>query len=127
MSRNLKNPETPILSETPIAHNLKVKKAEFKEKKMLSLQQKALKDPGHVLPDITKKSFEAQLRQVATKGVVRLFNAVRDFQLKGVDDTAQGPAASRLPIKKRSKQIAEDSRKKFEKFWDHRRAKRKEA
>merc|ERR1711964_913404 len=92
---------TPVLVETEVEKKLLEQKAEFKEKKMLSLQRKELKDQGHAKPDVTKHGFEMELRKIATQGVVRLFNTVQEFQSKH-DDEAQRKETSKLPLKKRS-------------------------
>ncbi|XP_055345639.1 RRP15-like protein [Paramacrobiotus metropolitanus] len=37
-------------------------------------------EPWHVLPDVTQREIERKLNKVATRGVVQLFNAVRQQQ-----------------------------------------------
>merc|ERR1712217_347532 len=91
-------------------------------KKLLSAQQKALKDRGHCIPDITQKSFETQLRKVATQGVVRLFNAVRDFQQRGGDEV-DSKQVSKVPIKQRGKRLAEALKEKFDQILQQERPK----
>merc|ERR1711972_879507 len=113
MARSLETKDTPILSETDVSKKIKERRAEYKEKKLLSAQQKALKDRGHCIPDITQKSFETQLRKVATQGVVRLFNAVKDFQQRGADEV-DSKQVSKLPIKQRGKRLVEASKEKFD-------------
>merc|ERR1712183_372713 len=97
MARSLENPKAPVLLETKVEAKLLEKKAEFKEKKMLMLQAKVLKDQGHTVPDITKKAFEMQLRKVATQGVVRLFNTVKEFQLRGEEEIHQQRQLNKVP------------------------------
>ena len=52
-----------------------------KEKKALALKEKSLLDGGHTLPSFADKTFELELRRVATKGVVRLFNTIKDHAM----------------------------------------------
>merc|ERR1712217_175089 len=114
MSRTMENPHaSAILCETQVVKKIKEDKAAFKAKKEASMQQKALKDRGHEKPDITQKAFEMRMRKAATLGVVRLFNAVKDFQLRGQEDTAA--VGSKVPIKRRSKEIAVSTQASFQK------------
>eukprot|EP00442_Polarella_glacialis_P037839 CAMPEP_0115121024 /NCGR_PEP_ID=MMETSP0227-20121206/46021_1 /TAXON_ID=89957 /ORGANISM="Polarella glacialis, Strain CCMP 1383" /LENGTH=188 /DNA_ID=CAMNT_0002522767 /DNA_START=80 /DNA_END=644 /DNA_ORIENTATION=+ len=108
--------EAPVLVETKIAQNLKDKKSEYKEKKILAAAAKAAKDAGHEKPDIMQKNFEMQFRKHATEGVVRLFNAVRDYQAHSQDDV-QKMELKKLHISKRAKVITESSKEKFEQIW----------
>merc|ERR1712146_496049 len=83
MERELTKPEAPVLCETQVEKNLRIQKEEYKEKKLLAQKEKRLQDQGHVQPHLSDKDFELQLRRIATKGVVRLFNTVKDFQTHG--------------------------------------------
>eukprot|EP00441_Pelagodinium_beii_P012561 CAMPEP_0197682926 /NCGR_PEP_ID=MMETSP1338-20131121/97192_1 /TAXON_ID=43686 ORGANISM="Pelagodinium beii, Strain RCC1491" /NCGR_SAMPLE_ID=MMETSP1338 /ASSEMBLY_ACC=CAM_ASM_000754 /LENGTH=156 /DNA_ID=CAMNT_0043264443 /DNA_START=45 /DNA_END=512 /DNA_ORIENTATION=+ len=112
MARGLEK-DTPVLAETEVEEKLQAKKLEFKEKRLQSLENKAEKDKGHEKPDITKKNFELQLRKHATQGVVRLFNAVRDYQSHSVTDAAAKATISSVPIKKRAKVLADTKTEKF--------------
>merc|ERR1712048_193142 len=100
MERDLKELDAPVLAQTQLEQKIKERKAEFKEKKMLSLQRKGLKDQGHTKPEITEKTFEMQLRKIATRGVVRLFNAVQEFQRRGEENIDQ-KQISKVPVKSR--------------------------
>merc|ERR1719291_610982 len=116
MSRELDQAAPPVLCDTQVVQKLKEKREELKEKRILALQRKALKDQGHTLPDITKKAFELSLRKTATQGVVRLFNTVQQYHQRGDADISS--AAAKVPIKQRGKRMAEASREKFQRLWD---------
>merc|ERR1712136_536927 len=81
VSKDVEKPEAPVLCETDIVQKISEQKKEAKDKRKLALVNKIKKDMGHEKVDITKKSFEVDLRKVATKGVVRLFNTVKEFHL----------------------------------------------
>jgi len=116
MSRELDKDTPPVLCDTQIVQKLREKKEEFREKRLLAQQRKALKDQGHELPDITKKAFEMNLRKIATQGVVRLFNTVQQFHSHGDADVSS--KVSKVPVKQRGKRMAEASQEKFQKLWD---------
>merc|ERR1712151_437853 len=103
----------PVLVETQLEQKIKERKAEFKEKKMLSLDRKGLKDQGHKKPEITEKTFEMQLRKIATQGVVRLFNAVQEFQRRG-DENVDSKKLSKVPVRGRARKIQKESKDAFE-------------
>ena len=67
------------------------------------------------MPDITQKNFEAQLRKFATQGVVRLFNAVRDYQAHATDDKAEKYEVNKVPLHQRAKMIVERKKETFAK------------
>lgn len=46
----------------------------------MSAEKKALKEKGRIIPDFTTFEYEKALRKVATRGVVKLFNAIRTQQ-----------------------------------------------
>merc|ERR1719401_1572933 len=80
-----------------------------------------MKNHGHTLPDTMDKAFELQLRRVATKGVVRLFNTVKEFQMRGFnDEEAFRHKGGKVPIKKRRDKMAEAAKDQFEKLWSSR-------
>jgi len=112
LSRELDMPDTPILSETAASKRIEDRRAEDKERKALAQQSRVQKDKGYVAPDITKKGFEMQLRKVATEGVVRLFNAVKDFHRRGMNDMEK-VELTKLPTKLRAKRQAEKAEGEF--------------
>merc|ERR1719401_3030867 len=78
-----------------------------------------MKNHGHTLPDTMDKAFELQLRRVATKGVVRLFNTVKEFQMRGFNED-ESLRQGKVPIKKRRDKMVESAKDKFEKLWSSR-------
>lgn len=52
-----------------------------KDSKLLKLEHKLLLNKDHKLPDINDFSFETKLKKVATKGIVKLFNAIKSHHL----------------------------------------------
>merc|ERR1712129_263580 len=79
--------------------------------------KKASRDKGYTIPDVTKKAFELSLRRVATQGIVRLFNAVKDYQQRNEEtDTAQ--LAKSASMRKRAQIMADVSKEKFEKLMN---------
>merc|ERR1719491_1321499 len=117
MERKLPKPEAPVLCETKVETNLRLQKEEYKEKKLLSQKEKALQDQGHVQPHLSDKEYELNLRRLATKGVVRLFNTVKDFQLRGQDEDAP---RYKMPANRRADKMAEAAKDTFDKMWSNR-------
>ena len=115
MSRELPQSLSPVLAETEIEKKLKANKEEAKAKRLQAAENRTEKDRGHSLPDITQKNFEAQLRKYATQGVVRLFNAVRDYQAHAMDDKAQKYEVNKVPLHQRAKMIVEKKKETFAK------------
>ncbi|KAI7904947.1 Rrp15p-domain-containing protein [Cokeromyces recurvatus] len=71
----------PILARSKgVERKLEDEKLDYKARKILSAQKKALKEKGRVIPDYTTFEYEKRLRKVATRGVVKLFNAIRTQQ-----------------------------------------------
>lgn len=70
------------------------KKTELKLRKQLKELRKSRKQiDGHKKVDVLKKDFERQLRRIATRGVVSLFNAVRE-----VKSSADSAPLNQMPI-----------------------------
>ncbi|CDS08141.1 hypothetical protein LRAMOSA02089 [Lichtheimia ramosa] len=68
----------PIMARSKgTERKIEEEKLEYKARKVLAAEKKALKEKGHVIPDYTTFEYEKRLRKVATRGVVKLFNAVR--------------------------------------------------
>ncbi|KAI9183192.1 pre-60S ribosomal particles component [Blastocladiella emersonii ATCC 22665] len=73
----------PILSRTTIERRLEEEKLEAKARKIVASENKIDYSKEHVIPSITADlEYEKRLRKVATRGVVKLFNAVRMSQQK---------------------------------------------
>ena len=115
LSRELENSQTPVLAETQVEEKIKQSRAEFKEKRLQAMENKIQKDKGHAAVDILEKNFEMQLRKYATQGVVRLFNAVKDYQAHAGDDKAEKYTLNKMPLRQRAKLMAESKKEKFEK------------
>lgn len=123
MARTVEAPEAPVLCETNDVKRAQDQKTEARDKRLEALRAKALKDQGHTVPDITKKAFEAQLRKIATQGVVRLFNTLKDFQTD-LQNNPNKLKASDVPVSLRSKKLASISKKNFDEKWAKRAAKK---
>ena len=115
LSRELPQSSSPVLAETEIERKLKESKEESKAKRLHAAENRAVKDKGHSLPDIAQKNFEVQLRKYATQGVVRLFNAVRDYQAHATHDKAQKYEVNKVPLHQRAKMIVERKKETFAK------------
>jgi hypothetical protein len=73
--------EQPILAKKrKLETDIDEAKLEEKAKKLITSQRKLKKDVGRVKPTPETLTFEKQLKKVATKGVVQLFNALRKVQ-----------------------------------------------
>eukprot|EP00842_Homolaphlyctis_polyrhiza_P006340 jgi/Hompol1/6707/HPOL_001638-RA len=71
----------PILSKKrKIEKDIDDAKLEAKALKVLTANKKVKQEKGRVIPDHTTTDYEKQLRRLATRGVVQLFNAIRTAQ-----------------------------------------------
>ncbi|GAA5814472.1 hypothetical protein MFLAVUS_007969 [Mucor flavus] len=71
----------PILARSKgLERKLEDEKLDYKARKIISAEKKALKEKGRIIPDFTTFEYEKRLRKVATRGVVKLFNAIRTQQ-----------------------------------------------
>ncbi|KAJ1967772.1 pre-60S ribosomal particles component [Dispira parvispora] len=74
----------PILAKNRSAdRKLAEEKLEHQAVKTLTNERRKLREKGRVIPDHSNASYEKRLRKVATRGVVKLFNAIRTQQTKG--------------------------------------------
>ena len=82
LSRQKKEKGDEILAERAELHQLEEKqKSEEKLKKQLRETRKAKKsEDGHTKVDVLRKDYEKSLRKVANRGIVKIFNAVREFK-----------------------------------------------
>ena len=72
------------------------KKVELKLRKQIRELRRSRKQiDGHKKVDILKKEFEKSLRRIATRGVVALFNAVRDAKSEAA---TTGASVDQMPI-----------------------------
>mmetsp|Transcript_30339 Transcript_30339/g.69807 ORF Transcript_30339/g.69807 Transcript_30339/m.69807 type:complete len:203 (+) Transcript_30339:65-673(+) len=118
LARTLESPQAPVLSETKVEQSLNKEKLEAKGKRAAEKAQKLSKEPGRTVPDITQKAFEADLRSLATKGVVRLFNTVQEFQSRATENATEEKLQMKgTPLDKRGKRIAQRKQDKFQEIW----------
>lgn len=108
-----KSAPTPILAKSKgIERALDDQKLLEKAKKAALAEKKARQDRDHIMPDITVRiDHEKRLRKVATRGVVKLFNALRQ-QRKVVDKLKEETSAASL----RKEQVAETAKQAFVDF-----------
>ncbi|KAH8555914.1 Rrp15p-domain-containing protein [Umbelopsis sp. PMI_123] len=94
LGSNLKgsDKQQPILARSKGAERkIEDEKLEYKARKLLAAEKKALASKDRIIPDYTTMDYEKKLRKVATRGVVKLFNAIRTQQK--VTDVAVSRAA----------------------------------
>ncbi|CAO3591089.1 unnamed protein product [Absidia cylindrospora] len=71
----------PILARSKgTERKIEDEKLEYKTRKMMAAEKKKAKDQGRIIPDYTSFEYEKRLRKVSTRGVVKLFNAIRTQQ-----------------------------------------------
>ncbi|CAO0796574.1 unnamed protein product [Mucor circinelloides] len=88
----------PILARSKgLERKLEDEKLDYKARKIMSAEKKALKEKGRVIPDFTTFEYEKRLRKVATRGVVKLFNAIRTQQ-KVTEVAVQNAAETRKTL-----------------------------
>ncbi len=77
-----KTEKNEILAERAELHEQEAKqKVEEKLRKELRETRKAKKTTdGHKKIDVLRKDYEKSLRKIANKGIVKIFNAVREFK-----------------------------------------------
>jgi hypothetical protein len=82
LRRNVDKKESAVLAErSDVIKDVKEKAVEDKLRKQLRESRRTKRTfDGHVKVDILKRQHEKNLRKVATKGVVSIFNAVRQFK-----------------------------------------------
>ncbi|KAJ1970392.1 pre-60S ribosomal particles component [Dimargaris xerosporica] len=72
---------TPILSKNRLPGKLiDDEKLELRAQKTLTAERQREKNVNRVIPDFSNAEYEKKLRKVATRGVIRLFNAVNSQQ-----------------------------------------------
>jgi len=85
MSRilNTDTNEKPILAKAKeIEQKIEDEKLDYKARKALTAERKKLEEKDRVIPDYTTFEYEKKLRKLATRGVVKLFNAIKTAQEK---------------------------------------------
>jgi hypothetical protein len=84
MSANIMKDAPKPTEEEAEEVRLAAKKAR-EESRVLALQRKLFANRDHLVPDFSGAELESKLRKVATRGVVKLFNAIKTHQ-KTVSD-----------------------------------------
>ncbi|KAI8642827.1 Rrp15p-domain-containing protein [Parasitella parasitica] len=105
----------PILARSKgLERKIEDDKLDYKARKIMSAEKKALKEKGRVIPDFTTFEYEKRLRKVATRGVVKLFNAIRTQQ-KVTEVAVQNAADTRktLAAKEKAKSVSTMSKSSF--------------
>ncbi|KAI9308864.1 Rrp15p-domain-containing protein [Cunninghamella echinulata] len=105
----------PILARSKgVERKIEDEKLEYKAKKMLSAEKKKIKNQGRIIPDYTTFEYEKRLRKVATRGVVKLFNAIRTQQ-KVTEVAVQEATATRGTqlAKEKAKNVSTMSKSSF--------------
>ncbi|CEM35281.1 unnamed protein product [Vitrella brassicaformis CCMP3155] len=73
--------EAPVLSERrDLLQAVDERRQEEKLRRRLAHEKKKLREAAHQPVDVLQKDFERQLKKIATRGVVKLFNAVMDYR-----------------------------------------------
>lgn len=72
--------DLPKKSEDEEAEAAKAAKKAREESRVAALQRKLFQNKDHKVPDFSGAELEAKLRKVATRGVVKLFNAIKTHQ-----------------------------------------------
>jgi Rrp15p len=100
LNRSVNEGESAVLAErTDVKENLKDKAVEDHLRKQLRESRKAKKiNDGHVKVDALKKQYEKNLRKIATKGVVSIFNAVREFKEGNAAADANAARVDQMPM-----------------------------
>ena len=82
LSRPVADGAKVVLSErTELTAADEKRKVEEKLRRQLRETRRAKKEhDGHVKVDVLRKDFEKNLRKIANKGIVKIFNAVREYK-----------------------------------------------
>lgn len=82
LSQNIADSKTPILAKrtTQLMRTIAESKSQHKVKKVTAEERRRQKEKNVVLPNYTTLAKDRQLRKIATKGVVALFNAITKHQ-----------------------------------------------
>ncbi|KAK9695770.1 pre-60S ribosomal particles component [Basidiobolus ranarum] len=73
--------EAPILARSKgIEKKIEEEKLEYKARKAITAEKKKLAQKDRIVPDHSTLEYEKKLKKVATRGVVKLFNAIKAQQ-----------------------------------------------
>jgi hypothetical protein len=95
----------PILSKKrKLETEIDEQKLEQKAKKLITSQRKLKREVGRVKPGPETLSYEKTLRKVATRGVIQLFNALRQVQkeVKELNEDGIQKHAAEVPLVSKS-------------------------
>ncbi|KAL7753480.1 pre-60S ribosomal particles component [Sorochytrium milnesiophthora] len=85
-------PAKVILSRTAVERQLDDAKVEDLARKVISSERKVQRDKDRIKPSALTLDYEKKLRKVATRGVVKLFNAVREAQQASREEVSKSSA-----------------------------------
>ncbi|KAJ3186253.1 hypothetical protein HDU85_007693 [Gaertneriomyces sp. JEL0708] len=89
----------PILSKQKhIEKSIDNEKLEAKARKLIAAEKKKKEDVGRIKPDHSTTDYEKKLRKIATRGVVKLFNAIRVAQKSAEEVKSSGPVQKSAEI-----------------------------
>ncbi|KAJ1853379.1 pre-60S ribosomal particles component [Coemansia sp. RSA 486] len=81
LDQDARDQSAPIMAKDKTRENqIKEEKLEYRARKALAAERKALKDKDRIVPTLENFDYERRLRKVATKGVIKLFNVVKAQQ-----------------------------------------------
>ncbi|KAJ1853355.1 pre-60S ribosomal particles component [Coemansia sp. RSA 1722] len=81
LDQDARDQSAPIMAKDKTRENqIKEEKLEYRARKALAAERKALKDKDRIVPTLENFDYERKLRKVATKGVIKLFNVVKAQQ-----------------------------------------------
>ncbi|KAJ3161310.1 hypothetical protein HDU86_007092 [Geranomyces michiganensis] len=91
-----KDATRPILAKQKhLEQAINNEKLEDKARRIITAEKKKKVEIGHVVPDHTTTDYEKKLRKVATRGVVKLFNAIRVAQRTAEEVKSDGVLKNR--------------------------------
>ncbi|KAJ1642490.1 pre-60S ribosomal particles component [Coemansia erecta] len=81
LDQDARNESAPIMAKDKTRENqIKEEQLEYRARKALTAERKALKDKDRIVPTMENFDYERKLRKIATKGVIKLFNVVKAQQ-----------------------------------------------
>jgi hypothetical protein len=109
----ISNNQDPILARSKThSRSLETAKTEYRQRKVLAAQRKALRELGHIEDLSTRNAkdleYERSLKKTAQRGVVKLFNAVRASQIKAEEALSQGKGISRTEREEKVKEMSRE-------------------
>eukprot|EP00920_Eleutheroschizon_duboscqi_P027614 GHVT01067706.1.p1 GENE.GHVT01067706.1~~GHVT01067706.1.p1 ORF type:complete len:233 (-),score=26.11 GHVT01067706.1:273-971(-) len=104
MNRDVAGASQPILAERPEVYaEIAKDNRQATTRRQQTAEKNRMLDKIHQPPNVLKKDFERYLKRLATKGVVKLFNAVMTFRKRAsgsvLQTTLQGKAKTHAPLR----------------------------